>query len=135
MGVRRMFTHTSVRTSNMDRSIDFYSRLMGLRLLTRREIPQNNAEIAFLQDPERKGARLELTLFRNQKNFVQAEYEDRVFDHIAIEIKNMGKTIESLRKENVTITDEPYKLGPGGNLIAFIEDPDGTLIELIEAVE
>lgn len=127
-----MFTHASIRTSNMDRSIDFYARLMGLSLLSRREIPQNNAEIAFLQDSEGKGAKLELTFCRKQKKFIQAHYEDRLFDHIAFEVKNMEQTISKLRKEKITITDEPFRLGPSGPLIAFIEDPDGTLIELIE---
>lgn len=127
-----MFDHTSVRTSNMDRSIDFYTRLMGLKLLSRREIKQTNAEIAFLQDSEEKGARLELTYYRNQRKFIQADYEERLFDHIAFEIKDMDKTISKLRSEKVTVTDEPYRLGPAGPLIAFIEDPDGTLIELIE---
>jgi len=127
-----MFAHTSIRVSNMDRSIDFYTRIMGLRLLSRREIPQNNAEIAFLQDPEGKGAKLELTLFRDQKKFTQAEYEDRLFDHLAFEVKSMDETISEMRKEKVTITDEPFRLGPTGPLIAFIEDLDGTLIELIE---
>jgi lactoylglutathione lyase len=127
-----MFVHTSIRTGNMNQSIDFYTRLMGLKLLGRREIPQNNAEIAFLQDPEGKGSKLELTFYRKQKKFIQAEYEDRVFDHIAFEIKDMKQTITLLKNNKVTITDEPYQLGPGGSFIAFIEDPDGTLIELIE---
>jgi lactoylglutathione lyase len=127
-----MFIHTSIRTSNIDKSIDFYTRLMGLKLLSRREIPQNNAEIAFLQDPMGKGAKLELTFYRKQKKFIQADYEERLFDHIAFEVGNMERLISLLRNENVTITDEPFKLGPTGPLIAFIEDPDGTLIELIE---
>lgn len=127
-----IFAHTSIRTSNMDRSIDFYTRLMGLKVLRRVEIPQNNAEIAFLQDAEGKGAKLELTFYKNQKEFIQADYENRLFDHIAFEVPNIEQIIRALRKENVTITDEPYKLGPIGPLIAFIEDPDGTLIELIE---
>jgi len=127
-----IFTHTSIRTSNIDKSINFYTRLMGLKLLSRLEIPQNDAEIAFLQDPDGKGARLELTFFRKQKNFVQAEYEERLFDHIAFEIKDMEETLSVMRKSKVTISDEPYKLGPTGPVIAFIEDPDGTLIELIE---
>ena len=124
--------HTSIRTSNMDKSIDFYTRLMGLKLLSRREIPQNDAEIAFLRDPDGKGARLELTFFRKQKSFVQAEYDERVFDHVAFEIKNMKETMSILQKNKVTVTDEPYKPSPTGPIIAFIEDPDGTLIELIE---
>jgi len=116
----------------MDKSIDFYTRIMGLKLITRREIPQNNAEIAFLQDAEGKGAKLELTFYRNQKEFTQPDYENRLFDHLAFEVPDMNKIIDVLRKEKVTITDEPFKLGPTGALIAFIEDPDGTLIELIE---
>ena len=127
-----MFVHTSIRTSNMDRSIDFYTRLMGMKLLSRREIPQNNAEIAFLQDPNGKEAKLELTFYKKQKKFVQAEYEDRLFDHLAFEIRDMKQIISTLRKNMITVTDEPFKLGPNGPLIAFIEDPDGTLIELIE---
>jgi len=126
------FIHTSIRTSNIDKSIDFYTKLMGLKLLSRREIPQNDAEIAFLQDPEGKGAKLELTFYRKQKKFIQADYEERLFDHVAFEVGNMEQTISIMRKEKVTITDEPFKLGPAGPLIAFIEDPDGTLIELIE---
>jgi len=119
----------------MDRSIDFYTRFMGLKLLGRHEIPQNNAEIAFLQDSEGKGAKLELTFYRDQKKFIQADYEDRLFDHIALEVDDMEQIISKLRSENVTITDEPFRLRPGGALIAFIEDPDGTLIELIERTE
>ena len=73
-----------------------------------------------------------MTLYRKQKKFIQADYEDRVFDHLAFEVKNIEQTIALVRKEKVTITDEPFKLGANGPLIAFIEDPDGTLIELIE---
>jgi lactoylglutathione lyase len=127
-----VFVHASIRTSNMEKSIDFYSKFLGLKVTVRREIPQNNAEIAFLQDGEAKGALLELTWYRSQKKFVQAEYEDRLFDHLAFEVKDMNKTIDDMRKASVTITDEPFKLNSSGSLIAFVEDPDGTLIELIE---
>lgn len=116
----------------MDKSIDFYTKLLGLALVSQREIPQNNAEIAFLRDQQAKGSTLELTFYRNQQKFVQAEYEDRVFDHLAFEVKDMEKTLASMRNEKVTITDEPFKLSPTGPVIAFVEDPDGTLIELIE---
>jgi lactoylglutathione lyase len=127
-----MFVHTSIRTSNMDRSIDFYTKLLGLTVLSRREIPQNNAEIAFLRDPQEKGGMLELTSYRDQKRFSQVDYEDRVFDHLAFEVKDMNQTIQAMRNAKVTITDEPFKLTDKGSLIAFLEDPDGTLIELIE---
>ena len=116
----------------MNRSIDFYTRLLGLKLLNRREIPQNDAEIAFLQDPGGKGAKLELTFYRKQKKFIQAEYEDRLFDHLAFEVGDMEEIIAKMKEENITVTDKPFKLSSTGPLIAFIEDPDGTLIELIE---
>jgi len=127
-----MFVHTSIRTSDMDRSIDFYTRFLGLNLLSRREMPKNNAEIAFLRDAQTKGATLELTFYREQKKFSQADYEDRLFDHLAFEVKNMNQIVEAMRKSKVKITDEPFKPSPTGSLIAFVEDPDGTLIELIE---
>jgi lactoylglutathione lyase len=127
-----MFVHTSIRTSNMEQSINFYIKLLGLKLVSRREIRQNKAEIAFLRDPEAKGSTLELTFYRNQKKFNQPDYEDRLFDHIAFEVKDMAETIASMREANVTITDEPFRLGESGSLIAFVEDPDGTLIELIQ---
>ena len=116
----------------MNRSIDFYTRLLGLSLLSRREIPQNNAEIAFLRDSQEKGAMLELTFYREQKKFIQPDYENRVFDHTAFEVEDMHETIKAMRTENVTITDEPFKLSLTSSLIAFVEDPNGALIELIE---
>ncbi len=126
-----MFGHASIRTSNMEQSIDFYSRFLGLKLLSRHEIKQTNAEIAFLQDPEGEGYTLELTLYRNQKKFSQPEYEERLFDHLGFEVADINKTIAAMRKEKITITDDPFKFNPN-TTIAFIEDPDGTLIELIE---
>jgi lactoylglutathione lyase len=127
-----MFLHTSIRTSNLEKSIVFYTSYFGLKVLSRREIPKNHAEIVFLQDPEGKGATLELTYYRDQTKFIQADYADRLFDHLAFEVKSMQETIVAMRKEGVTITDEPFRLEPNGSLIAFVEDPDGTLIELIE---
>jgi lactoylglutathione lyase len=116
----------------MDRSIEFYTKLLGLKLINRREIPQNKAEIAFLQDSKEKGSILELTFYRNQKKFFQADYENRLFDHLAFKVHDLRQTIDLMRKAKITITDEPFRLGPNGPLIAFIEDTDGMLIELIE---
>ena len=126
-----MFVHTSIRTRNMERSIIFYSKFFGLKLLSRHEIKQTNAEIAFLQDAEAKGCTLELTFFHSQDKFVQPTYEERLFDHLGFEVADINKTLEAMRKENVVITDEPFKFNEK-TTIAFIEDPDGTLIELIQ---
>jgi lactoylglutathione lyase len=126
-----MFVHTSIRTSNIEKSMDFYCRLLGLRVLSRKEIERTNAEIAFLQDPEGKGCTLELTYFKKQQKFSQPEYEERLFDHLGFVVNDMVKTIEAMKQEKITITDEPFQFSPTTK-IAFIEDPDGTLIELIE---
>ena len=85
-----------------------------------------------MQDPEGKGCTLELTFYRDQKKFTQPEYEKRLFDHLGFTVSDMNQTIIVMRKEKVIVTDEPFKLGPNGPTIAFVEDPDGTLIELIE---
>lgn len=129
--VKNMFVHTSIRTSNMDKSIDFYSRFFGLKLQSRHELKKTNAEIAFLQDAQGKGCTLELTFYRNQDKFAQPAFEERLFDHLGFEVADIDKTIAAMRKENVTISDEPFKFNEK-TTIAFIEDPDGTLIELIE---
>ena len=126
-----MFVHTSIRTSNIEKSIDFYTRLLGLKVLSRNKIKATNAEIIFLQDAEKKGCTLELTYYMNQTKFAQPEYEDRLFDHLGFEVVDINETLAAMRKENVTVTDEPFKFSPT-TTIAFIEDPDGTLIELIE---
>jgi ribonuclease HI len=131
VGAGSMFVHTSIRTSNMNRSIDFYCRFFALKLLRRVEIKQTNSEIAFLQDPQGKGCTLELTYLRDQQKFIQPDYEQRLYDHLGFEVKDIHKTLAAMRKENVVVTDEPYKFSEN-TTIAFIEDPDGTLIELIE---
>jgi ribonuclease HI len=128
---KNMFVHTSIRTSNMEKSIDFYSRFLGLKLLSRREIKRTNAEIAFLRDAEGRGCTLELTLFRNQQKFAQPIYEERLFDHLGFEVADINETLAAMRNENITITDEPFEFNEK-TTIAFVEDPDGTLIELIE---
>jgi lactoylglutathione lyase len=127
-----MFEHASIRVSNMEKSIEFYTKLLGLKVVKRMEIAQTNAELVFLQDPEAKGATLELTFYRDQKKFFQADYEERLFDHLAFTVDSMEQTLKEMRKQNVTVTDEPYRLNPAGSLLAFVEDPDGTLLELIE---
>ena len=78
-----------------------------------------------------RGCTLELTFYRNQDKFAQPQYEDRLFDHLGFEVADINKTLAAMRKENITITDEPFKFNEK-TTIAFIEDPDGTLIELIE---
>ena len=69
--------------------------------------------------------------YHDQKQFVQPPYEERLFDHLGFVVKDINATLAAMRKEGVTVTDEPFQLNPH-TTIAFVEDPDGTLIELIE---
>lgn len=126
-----LFAHVSIRARDMEESIGFYSSYFGMKLISRREIKATNAEIAFLSS-QGTDFKLELTHYNNQKKFDQTPYEDRSWDHLAFEIDDMKKMMEKMKKDKVTVTDEPFKLGPDGPLIAFIEDPVGVLIELIQ---
>ena len=125
-----MFAHVSIRTADIERSIDFYGKYFGMKPVFRKEIPQTESEIVFLES-DGTDFRLELTWYKKQSKFIQAEYEHRTFDHLAFIVKGMDTLLANMRSGGVTITDEPYTT-PSGSKIAFIEDPDGTLIELIE---
>ena len=118
--------HTCLNVSDLDRSISFYTTHLGLRLTGRREIRQNNAEIAFLEDEE--DAAIELTHWREKKIL-----EGDNFDHIAFEVADVQSTVEALRRNGVTISMEPYSLQGSASKIAFIKDPDGNWLELIQA--
>jgi len=117
--------HTSITVKNMDQSIGFYTKVLGMSLLSRREIKQNNAEIAFL---ETKGTnhRIELTWWRDKKDYAEGDQ----LDHLAFGVKNIESTVNSMRAQGVEIAKEPYSLG--SSRIAFIKDPNGIWLELIE---
>lgn len=119
--------HTSITTLDMDRSIRFYTEVMGLRFVKRREIPENNAEIAFVEDPE-SGAQIELTWWRGKETMEDGEQ----LDHIAFAVDDMDAAMTAFRAQGVTIAKEPYGLSGGGSRIAFITDPDGIWLEIIE---
>ncbi len=121
--------HVSIRTSDMDRSVRFYETHFGMKLASRRAIPQNDAEIAFLES-EGSGLTLELTWYKSQKKFEQAPYERRTFDHLAFRVDDCAALVERMRAAGAVVSDEPFMLG--ASKIAFVEDPDGTLIEIIE---
>ena len=125
------FSHVSVRASEMDRSIAFYRDLLGMELERRRAIPKNRAEIAFLKDPGGEFS-LELTHYDDQVEFQQADYMKRTFDHLAFKVGDLRDLVARVKEAGYTVTDEPFELSPG-HWLAFIEDPDGTLIEMIQS--
>jgi lactoylglutathione lyase len=111
----------------LDRSIEFYTTQLGLKFISRREVKQNNAEIAFLRDED--GGALELTYWRDKKALTEGDN----FDHIAFEASDINATVEQLREHGVDIAMEPFSLQGSSNKIAFIKDPDGNWLELIES--
>jgi lactoylglutathione lyase len=118
--------HTCLNVSNIDRSIEFYTEQLGLKLTSRREVKQNNAEIAFLKDES--GAAIELTHWRDKRSLTEGDN----FDHIAFGVDDVGAAIERLREGGVTIAMEPFSLQGSSSKIAFIKDPDGNWLELIQ---
>jgi lactoylglutathione lyase len=89
-------------------------------------VKQNNAEIAFLKDES--GAAIELTYWRDKKGLIEGDN----FDHIAFGVEDVRSTVEQLRGRGVTIALEPFSLQGSSSKIAFIKDPDGNWLELIE---
>jgi len=119
--------HTCLNVGDLDRSIKFYVEQLDLKLASRREVKQNNAEIAFLKDES--GSAIELTHWRDRKDLAEGDN----FDHIAFGVEDVAAAIERLRKKGVTIAMEPFSLQGSSSKIAFIKDPDGNWLELIQS--
>ena len=118
--------HTCLNVSDMEKSIAFYTNRIGLTFVNRREIKENNAEIAFLKDET--GNAIELTHWRDKKTLAEGDN----FDHIAFQVDDVEQSISSLRGLGVAIAMEPYSLKGSSSKIAFIKDPDGNWLELIQ---
>ena len=123
---RLRILHTCLNVMDLDRSVAFYRDRLGLKLRRRFEVKENNAEIAFMEDPY--GNAIELTHWRDKKQLLEGDN----FDHVAFGVKDMKATIERLRTQDTTIAMEPFALKGGSHQIAFIKDPDGNWLELIE---
>ncbi|HZT51573.1 MAG TPA: lactoylglutathione lyase [Stellaceae bacterium] len=122
--------HTMLRVLDMDRSVDFYTRLLGMRLIRRRDVPDGRYTIAFVgYGDEEKDTVLELTYNWDQK---EPYALGSAFGHLAVATPDLYKTCDVLAKEGVKIPRPPGPLKFGTTHIAFIEDPDGYRIELIQ---
>ncbi len=122
--------HTMIRVKDMDKSIDFYTRLLGMSLMRRKDYPSGEFTLAFVgYGDEKESAVIELT-----HNWGQETPYDlgSGFGHLAIGVPDIYGTCESLEKEGVKIPRPAGPMKHGGSVIAFVEDPDGYKIELIE---
>lgn len=124
------FLHTMIRVKDLEKSIDFYTRHLGMKVLYRNEYPSGEFTLAFVgYGDDKSNTVIELT-----HNWGQEEPYDLGdgFGHLAIGVPDIYGTCAALEKEGVKIPRAPGPMKHGGSVIAFIEDPDGYKIELIE---
>lgn len=121
--------HTMIRVGDLERSIEFYTKVLGMRLLRRTDYPGGRFTNAFVgyQD-ESQGAVLELT-----HNWDISSYDlGTGYGHVAIEVDDVYRACEEVRKRGGKVTREPGPMKHGTTVIAFVEDPDGYKIEFIQ---
>jgi lactoylglutathione lyase len=121
--------HTMLRVRDLDRSLHFYCELLGMKLLRRKDFSGGAFTLAFVgYGDESETAVLELT-----HNWDGRDYElGTAFGHVALGVDHIRELCDSLRAQGVKVVREPGPMQHGTTVIAFLEDPDGYRIELIE---
>lgn len=121
--------HTMLRVGDLQRSIDFYTQILGMRVLRTSENTEYKYTLAFVgYTEESEGAVIELTC-----NWGVDSYDlGNAYGHIALGVDDVAATCERIRKAGGNVTREAGPVKGGTTVIAFIEDPDGYKIELIE---
>lgn len=123
------FLHTMLRVGNLERSIEFYTKQLGMRLLRQSENTEYRYTLAFLgYEEESEGTVLELTFNWDTDTYTHGE----AFGHLAIGCDDIYATCDALKQAGATICREAGPVKGGTTVIAFVEDPDGYKIELIE---
>lgn len=121
--------HTMIRVSDLDESLRFYCDALGMRLLRRKDYPDGRFTLAFVG----YGDEAEHTVVELTHNWDTHSYEPgTAFGHLAIGVEDIVATCERLRGRGVKIVREPGPMKFGNTVIAFVEDPNGYRIELIE---
>jgi lactoylglutathione lyase len=121
--------HTMIRVGDLERSLRFYCEVLGMRLLRRTDYPSGRFTLAFVG----YGAEDAHTVIELTHNWDTATYDlGTGFGHIALGVEDIYATCTALRARGAAIVREPGPMKHGGSEIAFIEDPDGYRIELIQ---
>jgi len=121
--------HTMLRVGDLDRSLQFYCELLGMTLLRRKDYPGGRFTLAFIgYGEESEQTVLELTFNWDTDRYTLGD----AFGHIAIGVSDIYKTCEELARKGARIVREPGPMKHGSTVIAFVEDPDGYKVELIE---
>ncbi|KAF0928176.1 hypothetical protein E2562_038088 [Oryza meyeriana var. granulata] len=126
---RRRMLHVVYRVGDLDKTIKFYTECLGMKLLRKRDIPEERYTNAFLgYGPEDSHFVVELTY-----NYGVESYDIGTgFGHFGIAVEDVAKTVDLIKAKGGTVTREPGPVKGGNSVIAFIEDPDGYKFELIE---
>ncbi len=122
--------HTMLRVTNLDRSIEFYTKHLGMKELRRRDVPDGKYTLVFVgYDDNSTGAgEIELTY-----NYGTDKYEvGSGFGHLAVGMPDVYGACAAMKKAGAKITREPGPVKFGTTVIAFVEDPDGYKIELVQ---
>lgn len=121
--------HTMIRVGDLEKSLRFYTEVLGMKLLRRKDYPDGKFTLAFVgYGDESEHAVIELTY-----NWGVDKYElGNAFGHIAIGVKDIYKTCEEIKRRGGKVVREPGPMKHGATVIAFVEDPDGYRLELIE---
>ena len=121
--------HTMLRVGDLQRALDFYTGVLGMKVLRRKEYPEGRFTLAFVgYGEESETAVLELT-----HNWDTNSYElGNAYGHVAIEVEDAYKACEEVKKRGGKVTREAGPMKHGTTVIAFVEDPDGYKIEFIQ---
>ena len=122
--------HTMIRVRDLDASLNFYSNLLGMKVLRKRDYPTGKFTLAFVG----YGDEINNTVIELTHNWGQTEPYNlgNAFGHLAIGVPDVYKTCERLAAAGVKIPRPAGPMAHGGSVIAFIEDPDGYRIELVQ---
>ncbi len=124
-----LFLHTMLRVGDLQRSIDFYTRVLGMQLLRTSDNPEYQYTLAFVgygSNPDH--AELELTY-----NYGVTHYEmGTAYGHIALGVEDVAATCEKIKQAGGNVTREAGPVKGGSTIIAFVTDPDGYKVELIQ---
>lgn len=120
--------HTMIRVGDLDRSIRFYTEVLGMKLLRRSDYPEGKFTLAFIG----YGAEHDSTVIELTYNWGVEHYElGGGFGHLAIEVEDVYQATDTIRERGGCIIREAGPMNAGSTIIAFVEDPDGYPIELI----
>jgi lactoylglutathione lyase len=121
--------HTMLRVGDLQRSIDFYTQVLGMKLLRKHDYPEGRFTLAFVgYAPESESAVIELTHNWDTPSYTLGD----AYGHIALQVDNAYEACDRVREKGGKVSREAGPMKHGTTVIAFVEDPDGYKIEFIQ---